>query len=165
MSTDKAPILSRIFIALMIFSALVGICTVVFITSWPWEKKTPEWQPEFRLVALCGEQKEMCGVAYGELAEARRQGRVVGLEQPEAAGEVEEEQNWLIWKKIDGVYEVKSSSWHFQTTIRYTLDKINGQETPVIVAHQAVDVAKAFFYGIAAALFAMTGLYLRKLRN
>lgn len=156
---DKRSFFSQIFTSLMIFSLLVGICTVAFITSWPWEKSAPVWQPSFRLVASCGEQA--CGVAWSELAQARAEGRVTAIEPTETAGEVEETQNWLKWLKQDGLYEVKASSWHFQTTVRYKID--NGE--PVLVAYQDIDVAKAFTYGIGAAVFMMFGLYLRRLRQ
>ena len=71
-----------------------------------------------------------------------------------------EEMNWLKWKKTDGVIEVKASSWHFQTTIRYTVEN----ETPVLVEYQDVG-AKALYFGMAAGLFSLIGLYLRKLRS
>lgn len=157
---DKRSFFAKIFIALMIFTGLVWVWTVAFIISWPWEKKAPIWKPEFRVVAVCGEKKEPCGIAYGDLAEAKAKGLVSALEMAEPAGDVEEPQNWLKWKKEDGVYEVKASSWHFQTTIRYKVEN----DAPVLVAYQDVE-AKAFYYGIAAALFSLLGLYLRKLRN
>ena len=49
MSQDKRSTLAQIFIALMIFSALVGVWSVAFMNSWPWDK-TDVWKPEFRLV-------------------------------------------------------------------------------------------------------------------
>ncbi len=158
---DKRSYFSTVFTALMIFSLLVGACTAAFITSWPWEKQNPSWKPTFRLAAVCGEKKEACGIAYGELPAAKASGKVVSLEPSEPNGEVEEEMNWLKWQKESGYYEVKASSWHFQTVVRY---KIEDNE-PVLIAYQDVDVAKAFTYGIGAALFMMIGLYLRKLRH
>lgn len=158
---DNRPFFSQVFTALMIFSLLVGICTVVFLYTWPWEKANVEWKPEFRLAATCGEKREACGVAWGELAEARASGRVVSLEPPAPAGELEEPGNWLRWTHTDGVYEVKASSWHFQTVVRYRIE--DGK--PVLVAYQDVDVSKAFTYGLGVAIFMMIGLYLRKLRN
>lgn len=158
---DNRSFFSKVFVALMIFSGLVGICAVAFITSWPWEKTAPAWKPQFRLVATCAATKEPCGIAYGELADAKAKGTLSSLEPAEPAGEVEETQNWLKWKKENGVYEVKSSSWHFQTTLRYTVEN----DTPVLVAYQDVDVSRAFTYAIGAAIFMMVGLNLRKLRN
>ena len=158
---DKRPFFTTVFTALMIFSLLVGVCTVAFITSWPWEKQNPAWQDTFRLAAVCGEKKEACGIAYGELAEAKASGRLVGLEPKEANGEIEEPMNWLKWTKEKDYYEVKASSWHFQTTIRYKVE----DDKPVLVAYQDVDVAQAFTYGMGAAIFMMIGLYLRKLRQ
>ena len=73
----------------------------------------------------------------------------------------QEENNWLKWKKEDGLYEVKASSWHFQTVVRYRIEN----DTPVLVAYQDVDVSRAFTYGIGAALFLTIGLSLRKLRG
>lgn len=158
---DNRSFFSQVFTTLMIFSLAVGASTVAFIYAWPWEKAAPVWQPNFRLVAACGEQKEACGIPYGELADARAQGRISGLAPAESVGETEEEKNWLKWKKEDGVYEVKSSSWHFQTTIRYKLEN----DTPVLVAYQDVDVQKAFTYGLGAAIVLIVGLNLRKLRR
>jgi hypothetical protein len=158
---DNRSFLSQVFMALMIFSLLVGICTVAFLYSWPWERSNVEWKPEFRLAATCGENKEACGVAWGELAEAKASGRLVSIEPPAPAGEIEEPGNWLRWNKRDGAYEVKASSWHFQTVIRYRVEN----DMPVLVAYQDVDVSKAFTYGLGVAIFMMAGLYLRKLRH
>lgn len=156
---DKRSQLSKVFIALMIFSALVGAWSVAFIISWPWDK-TDQWKPEFRLVATCA-NKEPCGVAYKDLADAKAKGLYTSLTPAEPAGDIEEEQNWLKWKLEKGILEVKASSWHFQTTIRYTVEN----ELPILIEYQDVDVARAFYYGIAAGLFSLLGLYLRKLRG
>ncbi len=157
---DKRGFFGQIFTSLMIFSLAVGASTVAFIYSWPWEKANPEWKPNFRLVALCGEKKEACGISYGELDEAKAKGQI-SLEMTEAAGEFEEPLNWLKWSRNNGVYEVKASSWHFQTSIRYKIEK----DAPVLVAVQDVDVAKAFTYGMGAAMFLVIGLNLRRLRR
>jgi hypothetical protein len=85
----------------------------------------------------------------------------VSLEPPAPAGELEEPGNWLRWTERDGIFEVKASSWHFQTVIRYRVEK----DTPVLVAYQDVDVSRAFTYGVGVAIFMMAGLYLRKLRH
>jgi hypothetical protein len=156
---DKRSQLSKVFIALMIFSALVGAWSVAFIISWPWDK-TDQWKPEFRLVATCA-NKEPCGFAYKDLADAKANGLYTSLTPAEPAGDIEEEQNWLKWKLEKGILEVKASSWHFQTTIRYTVEN----ELPILIEYQDVDVARAFYYGIAAGLFSLLGLYLRKLRG
>nr|MBP8194933.1 hypothetical protein [Azonexus sp.] len=74
---------------------------------------------------------------------------------------LEETQNWLTWRKDNDVYEVKSSSWHFQSTVRYKVEK----DTPVLVAVQDVDVGKAFMYGMGAAMVMVLGLNLRRLRG
>lgn len=161
MSADKRSFFSKIFVALMIFTGLVWAWTVAFIISWPWDK-TSDWKPEFRLIATCvkDQQKEACGVAYGELAAARAAGQFESLTPPEAAGDLDEIKNWLKWKVENGLFEVKSSSWHFQTTVRYRLEN----DVPVLVEYQDIE-AKAFYYGVAAALFSLLGIYLRKLRG
>ncbi|MFZ2972802.1 MAG: hypothetical protein WA049_09190 [Ferribacterium limneticum] len=159
MSQDKRGLLSQIFIALMIFSALVGAWSVAFMISWP-KDKTDVWKPEFRVVAICA-NNEPCGLAYKDLADAKAKGLYTTLTPPAPAGDIQEENNWLKWKIENGVFEVKASSWHFQTTIRYTVEN----EVPILLDYQDVDVPKAFYYGIAAALFSMLGLYLRRLRG
>lgn len=158
---DNRSFFSQIFTTLMIFSLAVGASTVAFIYSWPWEKTNPEWKPNFRLVATCGEKREACGISYGELAEAMTKGQINGLEPAEAAGDLEETQNWLKWQKTNDLYEVKTSSWHFQSTIRYRVEK----DQPVLVAVQDVDVGKAFLYGMGAAMVMVLGLNLRRLRG
>lgn len=156
---DKRGTLAQIFIALMIFSALVGVWSVAFMISWPWDKSS-EWKPEFRLIAVCAE-KEVCGFAYKDLADAKAKGLYTTLTPAEPAGDLEEAQAWLKWKVEKGMIEVKASSWHFQTTIRYKVEN----EVPVLVEYQDVDVARAFYYGIAAGLFSLLGIYLRKMRS
>lgn len=156
---DKRSSLAKVFIALMIFSALVGAWSVAFIISWPWDK-SDQWKPEFRLVAQCA-NKETCGFAYKDLADAKAKNLYSSLTPSEPAGDIEEEQNWLKWKIEKGIFEVKASSWHFQTTIRYTVEN----ELPILMEYQDVDVARAFYYGIAAGLFSLLGLYLRRLRG
>lgn len=158
MSLDKRGMFAKIFLAMMIFCALVWVWTVAFIITWPWDK-TSDWKPEFRLAAVC-KSGEICGIPYGQLAEAKSQGLYSTLVIPTDAGDVMEEMNWLKWKKTNGVIEVKSSSWHFQTTIRYTVEN----EIPALVEYQDVG-AKALYFGIAAGLFSLIGLYLRKLRS
>jgi hypothetical protein len=162
MSVDKRSVLSQIFIALMIFSALVGAWSVAFMISWQWEKND-HWKPEFRVVATCGDEKEKkaCGFAYSELADAKANGKYLSLTPPEPAGDLEEERGWLKWKDSNGLIETKASSWYFQTTIHYKLES----DVPVLVEYQDVDVARAFYYGVAAALFSLLGIYLRKLRG
>lgn len=158
MSEDKRGFFAQIFIAMMIFTGLVWAWTVAFIISWPWDK-SPVWKPEFRVVAVCANQ-EPCGIAYRDLADAKAKGLITSLTPAEPAGDIEEEKNWLKWKIDNGIFEVKASSWHFQTTIRYKVEN----DTPILVESQDV-AAKAFYYGIAAGLFSLIGIYLRKLRH
>ena len=156
---DKRSTLAKIFIALMIFSALVGVWSVAFMISWPWDK-SDQWKPEFRLIAVCA-NNEVCGFAYKDLADAKAKGLYTSLIPAEPAGDLEEVQDWLKWKVEKGIIEVKASSWHFQTTIRYKVEN----EVPVLVEYQDVDVPRAFYYGIAAGLFSLLGIYLRKFRS
>ena len=44
---------------------------------------------------------------------------------------------------------------------RYTVEN----EVPILMDYQDVDVARAFYFGIAAGLFSLLGIYLRRLRN
>ncbi len=156
---DKRGTLAQIFIALMIFSALVGVWSVAFMISWPWDK-SDQWKPEFRLVAVCAD-KEVCAFAYKDLADAKAKGLFTTLTPTETAGDFDEELNWLKWKNENGIFEVKASSWLFQTTIRYTVEN----ELPILLEYQDIDVPRAFYYGIAAGLFSLLGLYLRKMRG
>jgi hypothetical protein len=158
MSQDKRSFFAKIFLAMMIFTGLVWVWTVAFILSWPWEKSS-EWKPEFRVIAVCADNKP-CGFAYADLAEAKAKGLYTSLTPTEPAGDLEEEQNWLKWKVENGIIEAKASSWHFQTTVRYKVEN----ETPVLIEYQDV-AAKAFYYGIAAGLFSLIGIYLRRLRK
>ena len=73
MFQDKRGFFAQVFLALMIFCGLVWIWTVAFIIGWPWEK-SGDWQPEFRVVAVCGDQGDFCGIPYGELEDARAKG-------------------------------------------------------------------------------------------
>jgi hypothetical protein len=161
MSEEKRGLLAEIFIALMMFCGLVWVWSVAFILGAPWQK-TADWKPEFRLPAVCA-KGEVCGVPYGELADAKAKGTFTSLMPAEPAGEVEEPQNWLKWKKASGEpwqIEATASSWHFQTTVRYRLEG----ETPVLVEYKEVE-GKSFYYGVGAALFTLLGIYLRKLRR
>lgn len=158
MSQEKRGFFAKAFLLMMIFCALVWIWTVGIMVAWPWDK-TDVWKPEFRVVAVCG-QDETCGIPYGQLAEAKAKGQWTSLNLPGEAGDVQETGNWLQWKKVNGLIEAKASSWHFQTTIRYKVDN----DVPVLVEYQDVS-AKAFYYGIAAALVSLLGIYLRQFRK
>ena len=103
---------------------------------------------------------EPIGWSIMPIADARAKGLLVSLNPAEPAGDIEEAQNWLKWKVDDGIIEAKASSWHFQTTVRYKVEN----ETPILIEYQDVG-AKAFYFGIAAALFSLIGIYLRKLRR
>ncbi len=158
MSGDHRSFLAKIFLAMMIFTGLVWVWTVAFIISWPWEKSAV-WKPEFRVVAVCADN-EPCGFAYRDLEDAKVKGLYTSLTPAEPAGEIEEAHNWLKWKVDKGIIEAKASSWYFQTTIRYKVE----DDTPILIEYQDV-AAKAFYLGIAAGLFSLIGLYLRRLRG
>jgi hypothetical protein len=156
---DKRGFFAKIFIAMMIFTALVWIWTVAFIIAWPWEKSRT-WKPEFRVVGVCA-KNEPCGFAYDDLPNAKAEGLYISLIPGAPAGEVAEPHSWLKWTSDQGIIEAKASSWHFQTTIRYKVEN----ETPVLIEYQDVDTRRALYYGIAAALFTIAGIYLRRLRR
>lgn len=158
MTEDKRGWFAQVVIAMMIFCGLVWIWTVAFIITWPWEKSTA-WKPDFRVAAVCA-KGEVCSFPYGQLEEARGKGLFSSLALPGEAGEVMETQGWLQWKKVGGLIEAKSSSWYFQTVIRYRVE----DDKPILVEYQDVN-AKAFYYGLAAAAFSLLGIYLRKLRR
>ena len=161
MTQDKRGMFAQIFMALMVFCGLVWVWTVAFILAWPWEK-TAAWKPEFRLPAVCADG-EVCGIPYGQLDAAKAKGRYSSLAIPDDTGAIVEPEGWLQWKKTTGQpwqIEAKSSSWYFQTVIRYRLD----QDVPVLIEYQDVS-AKAFYFGIGAGLLTLIGLYLRRLRH
>ena len=85
MTQDKRGMLAQIFIALMIFSVLVGAWSVAFMIAWP-KEKTDVWKPEFRLVAICADN-EPCGVFYQDLADAKAAGTVKTLTPAAPNGE------------------------------------------------------------------------------
>lgn len=150
-----------IFAWMMGFVALVWIWAVAIIMAWPSEKN-PQWEPALRLVAHCAND-EACSVAYGDLADAKAKGTYKSLVPPEPVGEVMEEDAWLSWKTATDQawqYEVKRSSWNFQTTLRYRLDG----ETPVLVGLNRYDI-KVLLYAIPAAFFTILGLFLRTMRG
>lgn len=158
---SQRSFLAQVFIALMTFTGLLWVCTVAFIIGWPWEK-TDVWKPDFKVPAVCA-KGEVCTIPYADLKTAKAEGKFTTLVLPDPAGEVQEEDNWVKWKKYTDQpwqVEVKISSWHFETTLRYRIE----DEKPVLVAYKDVG-AEALFYGIGVALFMLLGLYLRKLRN
>lgn len=158
MAQDKRSWFAQVVIAMMIFCGLVWIWTVAFIIAWPWEKSAT-WKPDFRVAAVC-DKGEICSFPYGELEAARGKGLFSSLTLPGEAGEVMETKGWLQWKKVGSLIEAKSSSWYFQTVIRYKVE----DDKPVLIEYQDVS-AKAFYYGLLAAAFSLLGLYLRKLRR
>lgn len=158
---SKADVFRRIFGWLMGFVAMVWVWAVGLIMAWPWEKGIP-WEPEFRLVATCKDNLA-CGVPYGKLAEAKAQGAYVALQPPEPAGEAQESDAWLRWRTVTGKswqIEAATSSWHFETVLRYRFEG----ETPVLIEVKRYDV-RILLYAIPLALVMVGGMFLRSLRG
>lgn len=158
MSEDKRGILAKFFFTVMLFCAVVWIWAVGIIMAWPWDKDG-SWKPEFRVAAVCAEN-EICSIPYGQLAQAKEKGLYSTLAIPGDAGEVMEKDGWIQWKKVNDLIELKFSSWHFQTVIRYKLEN----EVPVLVEAQDVD-SKALYYALAGAGLTLLGFWLRKFRK
>lgn len=157
----SATAFRKIFAYMMGFVALSWVWTVALILAWP-NEKNPAWEPDFRLVAVCA-NGEACSVPYGQLAEVRSAGTVKTMTPPEPIGEVAESDAWLSWKTATGKpwqYEVKRSSWNFETTVRYRFDG----ETPVLVELHRYDT-KLFLYALPLALFTLAGIFFRTLRG
>lgn len=145
----------------MAFVGVTWLWTVALILAWPPEK-TSAWEPEFRLVATCAD-KEGCGVPFAELEQARTTGKVLTLRPPEPHGDIGEVGGWLKWRTSEGTpwtYEVTSSSWNYQVAVRYRLEG----EVPVLFEVQRI-TSIIFFYAMGLAVFTLTGIYLRGLRN
>lgn len=154
----------RVFGGMMSFCILVWMWTVAFIIGWPYSK-TEVWQPHFRLIAVCAEQQP-CGINYGDLAAARAAGKAQLL-KPDATGENElmEPDTLLRWSLRDnGVIQTRVSNWSMQNTVRYRIEGEGANAVPVLLEYQEVG-ANQLYYALAAAIFTMIGLYLRKLRK
>lgn len=159
---SATPIFFRgVFKWLMLFAGLVWLWTIALIFAWPWDKDG-RWSPELRVAAVCAD-KEICSVAYGDLAAARAKGTFSTLTVVGDHGERHEGDAWLRWETAAGQpwqYEVKRSSWHFETVVRYRLDG----ETPVLVEKRHIDT-QLFIFALPLAAFTLLGLRLRKLRG
>lgn len=162
MSEVKRSLASRLTIAVLAFGGLTLAWSMVLFLAWPWQTSNA-WKAEFPLPAVCA-QNEVCGIAYGQLAEAKAQGKVTSLLPPEDQGETPLENAWLRWKKAPAgqpwQIEAKVSSWNFQTTVHYRLE--NGQ--PVLVEYQEAG-AQAFYYGMGAAALCLAAFFLLLLRG
>lgn len=151
-----ANVFRSIFGWMMGFVALVWVCTVALMITWPTEK-TNRWEPDFRLAATCADG-EACSAPYGTLAEQRAAGRYKALLPPEPAGEVQEADAWLKWKTVTGEpwqIEATRSSWHFKTTVRYRFDG----ETPVLVEVSRYDL-QLFFYALPLAALSLLAIWM-----
>lgn len=145
----------------MAFVAMTWVWAVALIMAWPWDK-SGQWEPEFRLVATCGDQGA-CSVPYGLLADARARGTYSTLMPPERVGEVQESDAWLRWRTFADKpwqLEVARSSWDFETTVRYRFEG----DTPVLLEVKRYD-ARILFYAIPLALVMVLGMFLRSLRG
>lgn len=126
--------------------------------AWPWTKGG-EWLPEFPLVVTCVPDT-LCVIPFGELAQARTEGRLQVMQPPLASGETAHQQINLSWANSQGLIETTASAWNFQITVHYRIEN----EQPVMVQYREISI-KLFFYALAGALFSTIGLYLRQLRN
>ena len=153
-----------IFSALMIFVGVFWAWTVGLMLAWPWTTDNT-WQPDLRVLATCADAAP-CSIAYGELASAKAAGRYSALLLPETAGETTEADAWVRWSVETGKpwqVELKRSSWHFETSVRYRIEGA-GRETPVLVQSRTVD-GKVMLYALPLALFTVAGLLFRRLRK
>ncbi len=152
----------RVFGGMMSFCILVWMWTVAFIIGWPYSK-TDVWQPHFRLVAVCAEQKP-CIIKYGDLAAAKAAGSLQLL-KPTGDDELMEYDKLLRWSLRDnGVIQTRLSNWSMQNTVRYRIEGEGTNAVPVLIEYQEVG-ANQLYYALAAAMFTLMGLYLRRLRK
>lgn len=161
MTQAAARPFSRIFPALMLFCLLTWVWTVAMIMAWPWDK-TSEWKPDARLPAVCADGK-MCSITYAQLTEALSQNKITSLLPTEPVGEIADPDAYLAWTTAKGEpwqFEAKTSSWHFETKVRYSVNN----NIPVLVQYRHYD-GTIFLYALPAALFTLIGIYLRKLRS
>ena len=158
----NAPAFRSVFAWLMIFVGVFWAWTVALMIAWPYDKDG-KWKPEMKLVAVCA-NKEPCAIAYGELAAAKAEGKVVSLIPAEPAGDVQESDAWVRWTAQVGQawqYEVKRSSWHFEEVIRYRVEN----ETPVLIQARNVVVSNVILYSLPLAMFSLSGLFFRRFRK
>jgi len=147
----------NIFSWSMGFAGLVVVWTVGLMIFWP-TQQTSVWQPDFRLIATCADKKP-CSIQYGQLKDSQFASSIVSLSPPEPAGDFGEPDAWLKWRTGNGTdwtYQVTRSSWHFETTVRYRIDK----GTPVLVEVRHID-GKPLQFGIGLAILSLAGIYLR----
>lgn len=157
----SAPAFRSVFAWMMIFVGVFWAWTVALMIAWPWEKDG-KWAPEMTLIAVCANQ-EPCEVAYGELAAQRAAGKIFSLTPLEKQGEFQTPEAWIRWGVVADApwqYEVKRSSWHFEATTRYRLEK----DTPVLIQARKVD-ADIMLYSLPLAVFSLSGLFFRRFRQ
>lgn len=157
----SAPAFRSVFAWLMIFVGVFWAWTVALMIAWPWDKDG-KWSPDMRVVAVCANNLP-CSIAYGDIAQARAEGRISSFTPAESIGEVQESDAWISWrieKDLAWQFEVKRSSWHFEAITRYRLEK----ETPVLVQARLVN-SDVLLYSLPLAVFSLSGLFFRRLRK
>jgi hypothetical protein len=160
----SATTFRSIFAGLMIFVGVFWAWTVGLMVAWPWSKDA-QWAPDLRVLAVCAD-KAPCSIPYGELVSAKAAGKYSELLLPAEGGETAESDAWVRWTIEAGKpwqIEMKRSSWHFETSVRYRLDG-PARDTPILVQSRTVD-GKIMFYALPLALFSMLGLFFRRLRK
>lgn len=158
---DDRPFVAKLFPVLMLFCLLSWVWTFAIVQAWPWDKGTA-WKPDARLPVVCA-SGEACSINYGDLARAIEEKKVSAVLPNEPVGEIQDPDAWLRWKSYtDKPWQIEASlsSWHFETTVRYTVK----DNVPLLVQYRHYD-ANVFFYALPAALLTLLGIYLRKLRG
>lgn len=154
----------KIFAGLMVFVGVFWAWTVGLMVAWPWTKDGT-WRQELRVLAVCAD-KAPCSVAYGDLASAKAAGKYSALLLPAEGGEAQDDDAWARWTVETGrpwQIEMKRSSWHFETSVRYRFEGAD-RETPVLVETRSVD-GRVMFYALPLALFTMVGIFFRRFRK
>ena len=160
MSDDNRSFISKLFPALMFFCILTAVWSFAIIQALPWDKDNT-WKPGVRLPVMCA-NGEVCSKEYGAIAKGVEEKAITALLPKEPNGELNDGEVWLRWSTVSGKpWEMESSmsSWYFETSVRYSVkdDKLE------LVQYRHYD-AQVFFYAMAAAIFTLIGVYLRKLR-
>lgn len=153
-----------IFAGLMVFVGVFWAWTVGLMVAWPWSKDS-NWSPDLRVLAVCAD-KEPCSIPYSDLASAKAAGKYDALLVPSAGGETSDNEAWVRWTvEADKPWqiEMKRSSWHFETSVRYRIEGAS-RDVPVLVQSRRVD-GKVMLYALPLALFTMAGLFFRRFRK
>lgn len=157
----SASAFRSVFAWLMVFVGVFWAWTVALMIAWPWNKDG-KWTRDMQIVAVCA-NKEPCSLNYGNLADAKAQGKITSFAPAEPVGEIQEPDAWIKWTTETGKdwqYEVKRSSWHFEARTRYRIEN----DAPVLVQSRLVD-ADILLYSLPLAAFSVLGLFFRRLRK